>query len=99
MHESPGGYTVLELGSEMNIKNPLIERYIPDRFHRLVQRQRCPRMIQSTRLVHHVLVKRRRDLLRLFIVHRPHRPDHGTEPSKLHRRREMDHLVRTPTVV
>jgi hypothetical protein len=52
-------------------------------------------MIQTTTLAHHVLVKRRRDLVRLTIVHRPHRPDHRTEPSKLHRRRKMNHLIRT----
>ena len=79
----------------MDIKNPLIEWYIPDRPHRLVQRRRCPRVIQITRFVHHVLVKRRRDLVRLSIVHRPHRPDHRTEPCKLHRRRKMNHFVRT----
>ena len=78
----------------MDIKNPLIERYIY-RFHRLVQRERCASMIQTTRLVHHMFIKRRRDLARRTIVHRPHRPDHRTEPSELHRRREMDHLVRT----
>ena len=66
----------------------------PGRISSLVQRQRCPRMIQTTRLVHHVLVRRRRDLVRLTIVHRPHRPDQGTEPSKLHRRREMNDFVR-----
>ena len=79
----------------MDIQNPLIEWYIPDRSHCLVQRQRCPRMVQTTRLVHHVLVKCQRDLARLSIVHRPHCPDYRTEPSKLHRRRKMDHLVRT----
>ena len=52
-------------------------------------------MIQPTRLVHHMLVKRRRDLVRLAIVHRPHRPNHRPEPEKLHRRCEVDHLVRT----
>ena len=79
----------------MDVQNPLVEWYIPDRSHRLVQRQRCARMIKTTRLVHHVLVKRRRDLVCLSIVHRPHRPDHRTEPSKLHRRRQMNRLVRT----
>ena len=52
-------------------------------------------MIQTTRLVHHMLVKRRRNLVRLSIVHRPHRPDHRTKPNELHRRCEMDRLVRT----
>ena len=70
----------------MDIQNPLIEWFIRDRPHRLVQRERRARMIK-TRLVHHVLVKRRRYLARLSIVHRPYRPDHRTEPSKLHRRR------------
>ena len=78
----------------MDIKNPLIERYI-HRFHRLVQRERCAGMIQTTRPVHHMLIESQRDLVRLTIVHRPHRPDHRTEPSELHRRREMDRLVRT----
>ena len=31
----------------------------------------------------------------MFVAHRPHRPDHRTKSSELHRRREMDHLVRT----
>ena len=52
-------------------------------------------MVQTTALVHHMLIKRRRDLVRLTIVHRPHSPDHGTEANKLHRRRKMDHLVLT----
>ena len=81
-------------GTEVNIKNPLIEWYI-HRFHRLVQRERRAGMIQTTRLVHHVFIERRRDLLRSTIVHRPHRSNHRMEPSKLHRRREMDRLVWT----
>ena len=72
----------------MDIKNPLIQWYM-HRFHRLVQRERCASMIQTTTLVHHVLTKRQRDLVRLIIIHRPLRPDHRTEPSK------MDRLVRT----
>ena len=75
----------------MNIKNPLIEWYTY-RSHRLVQRERCPGMVHPTRLVHHVLIESRGVLVRLTIVHRPHRPDHRTEANKLHRRREMDHL-------
>jgi hypothetical protein len=49
----------------------------------------------SARTLRDMLIKRQRDFIRLTIVHRPHRPYHRTEPSKLHRRREMDHLVRT----
>jgi len=86
--------TTVELGTEMDIKNPLVEWYIHS-FHRLVQRECRPGMIQTPRLVHDMLIERRRDLVRRIIVHRPHRPDHRTETSKLHRRREMDHLVRT----
>ena len=78
----------------MDVKNPLIEWYI-HRFHRLVQRKCCAGMMQTTRLVHHMLIEGRRDLVRLTIVHRPQRPNHRTEANKLHRRREMDHLVRT----
>jgi hypothetical protein len=85
---------ILELGTEMDIKNALIQWYI-NRFHRLVQRERCQGMIQTTRLVHHMLIESRRDLVCLTIVHRPHGPDHRTEASELHRRRKMDHLVRT----
>ena len=85
---------ILELGTEMDIKNPSIE-WCMHKFHRLVQRERCAGMIQMTSLVHHMLIKRRRDLVRRTIVHRPHRPDHRTETSKLHRRRKMDRLVRT----
>ena len=64
----------------MDIENPLIEWHIY-RFHRLIQRKRRPGMIQSTRL-HHMFIKRRRDLVRLTVVHRPHRPDHGAEPNE-----------------
>ena len=67
----------------MDIKNPLIEWYI-HRFHRLVQRKCCAGMIQTTRLVHHMFIKGRRDLVRLTIVYRPHRPNHRTEANKLH---------------
>ena len=81
----------------MYIENPLIEWYI-HRFHRSIECKRRPGIIQPTRLVHHMLVKRRRDLVRLSIVHRPHRPNHRPEPEELHRRREADHLVRTPFV-
>ena len=84
---------ILELSTEMDIKNPLIEWYIY-RFHRLVQRKRCAGVIQMTRLVHHMPIESRGDFVRLTVVHRPHRPDHGTEANKLHRRRKMDHLVR-----
>jgi hypothetical protein len=52
-------------------------------------------MIQTTKLVHHMLIEGRRDLVRLTIVHRPHRPDHRTEANKSHRRHEMDRLVQT----
>ena len=68
---------ILELCTEMDVKNALIEWYI-HRFHCLGQRKRCAGMIQTTRL-----------------VHRPHRPNHRTEANKLHRRREMYHLVWT----
>ena len=78
----------------MNIKDPLIEWYIHS-FHRPVGRARCASMIQTTRLVHHVFIERRGDLARRPIVHRLHRPNHRTEPSKLHRGREMDNLVWT----
>ena len=76
----------------MNIKNPLIEWYI-HRFLCLVQRERCTGMIKTARLVHHIFIESRRYLVRLTIVHRPHRPNHRMEPSQLHRRREMDHFV------
>ena len=82
----------------MDVNNPLIEWYIQiHRFHRLVQRKRCSGMAQTTRLDHwhHVFIERRRDLDRRTIAHRPHRLNHRTEPSELHRRREMDHLIRT----
>ena len=42
-----------------------------------------------------MLVEHRRDLVRLRIIHRPHRPNHRMESSKLHCRRKMDHLVWT----
>ena len=42
-----------------------------------------------------MLVKRRRDLVRLTVIHRPHRPYYRTEPKELHRRRRVDHLVGT----
>jgi hypothetical protein len=42
-----------------------------------------------------MLIESRRDLVRLTIVHRPHRPDHRTEANKLHRRCKMNHLVQT----
>ena len=85
---------IRELGAEMNVKNPLIEWYI-HKFHRRVQRERGAGMIQTTRLVHHMLIESRRNLCRLTVVHRPHCPDHRTEASKLHCRCEMDYLVRT----
>ena len=77
---------IRELSTEMDIKNPLIEWYI-HRSHRLVQRERGASMIQTTRLVHHMLVESRRGFIRLAIVHRPHRPDYRTEANELHRRR------------
>ena len=77
----------------MDIQNPLIKWHI-HRMHRLVQRKRRPGVIQTVRLVHHVPVKRRRDLVRLTIVHRPHRSDHRPETKELHRRREVDRLIR-----
>jgi hypothetical protein len=47
---------ILELSTKMNIKNPLIEWYI-HRSHRLVQRERGASIIQTTKLVHHILVE------------------------------------------
>ena len=85
---------VLELGSDVGIKNALVERYV-HRFHRLVQRKCRPGMIQSSVFVHHTLIERRRDLACLIVIHRPHRPNHGTEADKLHRGRKVDHFVRT----
>ena len=85
---------VTQLGTKMYIENALINWYF-HRLHRLPQRERCTGMIQTTRLVHHMLVKLRRDLVRMFIVHRPHRPDNRTKSRKLHRRCEIDYLVRT----
>ena len=76
---------ILELGTEMYIHG----------FHRRVQRERCAGMIQTTRLIHHMFIECRRDLVRRTIVHRPHRPNHRTKANKLHRRRKMDRLVRT----
>ena len=77
----------------MDVNNPLIKWYI-HRFHRLVQRECCASVIQTTTLVYHVLIKHRCDLVRLTIVHRPHRLNHRAEPKELHRRRKMDRLVR-----
>ena len=65
------------------------------RSHRLVQRERRAGTIQTTKLVHHMLIERRRDQVRLTIANRPHRSNHRMEPSKLHHRREMDYLVQT----
>lgn len=76
----------------MDIENPLIKWHF-DRFHRLVQRECRAGMIQTTQLVHHMCIERRRDLPRHTIVHRPHRANHRTESSTQHRRREVDHLV------
>ena len=78
---------ILELGTEIYGYKEPVDRTVY-RFHRLVQRERCASMIQTTRRVHHILIESRRDLVRLTIVHRPHRPDHRTETSELHRRRE-----------
>ena len=61
---------MLELGTELYIKNSFIEWYI-HRFHRLVERQRRTGIIQTTRLVHHMLIKSRGDLLRCTIAHPP----------------------------
>jgi hypothetical protein len=46
MHSEKTNEHTLELSTEMDIKNPLVEWYI-HRFHlhRLVQRERCPGMI------------------------------------------------------
>ena len=41
-----------------------------------------------------MFIERRRDLVRLTVIHCPHRSDHGTEANELHCRRKMDHLVR-----
>ena len=83
----------LELGTDVDIKNLLIQ--CTYRFHRLVQRERCTGMIQTTRLVHHMFIERRHDLARQTVVHRPRHTNHRTEPSKLHRRRQIDHLAPT----
>ena len=70
------------------------------RFRRLVQRERCAGTIQTPKLVHHmfILIERRRGLVHLTIVRHPHRPNHGTEANKLHRRHKMDHLVLDQTL-
>ena len=50
---------MINLGTEMDVENPLIEWYIHE-FHRLVQGD----------LVHRVFVERRHDLARLSVVAR-----------------------------
>ena len=57
---------VLELDTDMDIQNPLIEWYM----HRFAS------TIQTPELVHHVLAKCRRHLARLPIVHRFNSSDH-----------------------
>ena len=94
MQSEKANEDVLELSTKMDIKNTLIKWYVHGS-HRLVQRERSASMIQTTRLVHHMFIESRRDLVRLAVVHRPHRSDHGTEANELHCRRKMDHLVRT----
>jgi hypothetical protein len=54
-----------------------------DNFHRLVQRERCAGMVQTTGLVHHVLIKCRSDLVRLIIVHHPAHRAERTRPRML----------------
>ena len=93
MQSEKANEDVLELSTEMDIKNPLIKWYVHGS-HRLVQRERGASMIQTTSLVHHMFIERRRDLVRLAVIHRPHCPDHGTEANELHCRRKMYHLVR-----
>ena len=70
----------------MYVQNPLIKWYVRavQRLHRHPQRKRRTRIIQTTRLVHHMLVEHRSDLVRLRIIHRPHRPNDRTESNKLH---------------
>ena len=76
------------------VQTALTDRHI-HRPHRLPQRKRRTHMIQTTRRIHHMRIKHRRHLVRMLTVHRPHRPNHQTTSSKLHRRREMDRLLRT----
>jgi ribosomal protein S7 len=53
------------------------------RFHCLVRRERCPGILQAARFVYHMLIERRRDLVRRTIVHRSHHRNHRTEANKL----------------
>ena len=84
MQSEMANQDILELSTEMDIKNPLIKWYVHGS-HRLVQRERGASMIQTTRLVHHMFIESRRDLVRLAIVHRPHRSNHRTKANELHR--------------
>ena len=78
----------------MYIKNALIHWNI-DRPQRLPQYPRCMGITQTIRLVRHEPVKYGRNLGRRRIIYRPHGPDDRTKSSELHRRCEIDHLVRT----
>ena len=84
----------------MYVQDSLIERYLSQTktIHRPVQRQRRTGMIQTTRRVQHTSIKPGRDLVRVPVVHGPHRADHGTESGELHGCGKMDDLVRTRLV-
>ena len=85
------------LGTDMYVQDSLIEGYLTQSktIHRPVQRQRRTGVIQTTRLVYHILIKLGCDLVRVAIVHGPHRANHGTESGELHGCSKMDDLVRT----
>ena len=57
--------------------------------------ERCTDVIQTARVVHHMSIEHRGDLVRLSIAHCPHHPNDGTKSNKLHRRCEMNHLFIT----
>ena len=96
-NESKGGQGDIKLGADMDVQDALIKRHVLrcQLLHRLPQCKRRTGVIQRTRLVRYIFIKQSRDLVCLRIGDRPHRPDHRTESSKLHRGRKMNHFVRT----
>lgn len=90
----------MKLDTDMNIENRLIKGYIHQGSHRSIQRERNPGMIQSARRIHHMLVKRRRDLVSstAHIVPITDRNPRNSslprgEPPRLHRRQSYDMLT------
>src|SRR6267154_5594852 len=85
-----------QLDTYMNKDDLLFKRdFLPQCLHSLVQCYCSARAVQSPGSIDQVVIKSRSNLGCNVIINRPHRIYHTAKSRELHRRSQMDRLIRT----